>query len=329
MHSPRFFFLFVLHLLTVVVHAETEAELAARAAALHARIFTIDTHIDTPTLSLRRPGWDISQRHEWTTDFSQCDFPRMVEGGLKAGVFAVYVDQGPRTPAGYAAVRDNALRTFFRVHAVAERFPKDCGLALTADDGPRLMAVGKRALYLSIENGYAIGKDLTLIKTYHDLGARFFGFVHNLNNDLGDSAQPGVRQISSETEMALVFMVGITRVLGITMNPPDKRHLLQQIAAITAMERGKLSSYSPNGGPAASGSYTKLQRWESGKNHTRHIPTEEVPAVQAALAGYAHYQQLTAQYADLVIAETRQSLAEEKKRRRRPFASRKKRKSNN
>ena len=124
-------------------------------------------------------------------------------------------------------------------------------------------------------------------------------------------------------------MVGITRVLGITMNPPDKRHLLQQIAAITAMERGKLSSYSPNDGPAASGSYSKLQRWECGKNHTRHIPTEEVPAVQAALAGYAHYQQLTAQYADLVIAETRQSLAEEKKRRRRPFASRKKRKSNN
>ena len=113
------------------------------------------------------------------------------------------------------------------------------------------------------------------------------------------------------------------------MNPPDKRHLLQQIAAITAMERGKLSRYSPNGGPEASGSYYKLQRWERGKNHTRHIPTEEMPAVQAALAGYAQYQQLTAQYADRVIAETRQSLAEEKNRHRRPSASPKKRKSNN
>ena len=76
------------------------------------------------------------------------------------------------------------------LHALAERYSDQCGLALTAADGPRLQAAGKRALYLSIENGYAIGRDLTLIKTYHDLGARFFGFVHNGNNDLGDSSQP-------------------------------------------------------------------------------------------------------------------------------------------
>jgi membrane dipeptidase len=170
--------------------AETDAELAARAAALHARIFTIDTHLDTPTLSLRRPGWDITQRHDVPTDDSQVDFPRMREGGLKAAVFVVFVDQGKRTPEAFAAIRDNSIRSFLRVHALAERYPEQCGVALTADDGPRLQAAGKRALYLSIENGYAIGKDLTLLKTYHDLGARFFGFVHNGNNDLGDSSQP-------------------------------------------------------------------------------------------------------------------------------------------
>ncbi len=170
--------------------AETDAELAARAAALHTRIFTIDTHLDTATLSLRRTGWDIAQAHVKATDFSQCDFPRMREGGLKAGVFVVFVDQGPRTPEGFAAIRDTALRTFLRVNALAERYPAQCGIALTADDGPRLQAAGKLAIYLSIENGYAIGRDLTLIKTYHELGARFFGFVHNGNNDLGDSSQP-------------------------------------------------------------------------------------------------------------------------------------------
>jgi membrane dipeptidase len=170
--------------------AEDPAALAARAAALHAQIFTIDTHLDTPTLSLRRPGWEIAQRHEARTDFSQVDFPRMREGGLKAGVFVVYVEQGPRTPAGHAAARDNALRTFVRLREAAARHPQDCGLALTADDGPRLAATGRRALYLSIENGYAIGRDLSLLKTYHDLGARFFGFTHNGNTDLADSSQP-------------------------------------------------------------------------------------------------------------------------------------------
>ncbi len=39
----------------------------------------------------------------------------MVEGGLKAGVFVVYVDQGLRTPEGYATVRDNALRIYKKI----------------------------------------------------------------------------------------------------------------------------------------------------------------------------------------------------------------------
>ena len=171
--------------------AETDAELVARAAALHARSFTIDTHIDIPTSSLRRVGWDITQRHEVATDYSQCDFPRMREGGLKAGVFVVFVEQRARTPEGYAAARDSALRSFMRVRAVTERYADQCGLALTAADGPRIFASGKRAIYLSIENGFAVGQDLTLLKTYHDLGARFLGFVHNGNTDLADSSQPG------------------------------------------------------------------------------------------------------------------------------------------
>lgn len=98
------------------------------------------------------------------------------------------------------------------------------------------------------------------------------------------------------------------------MNSPDKSHLLQQIAAIPAMERGKLSQYSFKERSAAAGPYHKLQLWREGKNHTRYVSTEELPAVQAALAGYAQYRQLTEQYADLVIEETRQQIAGSKKK---------------
>ncbi len=98
------------------------------------------------------------------------------------------------------------------------------------------------------------------------------------------------------------------------MNTPTKQHLLQQIAAITAMERGKLSAYSFKERPGHSGPYYKLQSWQGGKNLTRYVPVDELPAVQAALEGYAHYQQLSQQYADLVIAETRQSIAASKKK---------------
>jgi hypothetical protein len=108
------------------------------------------------------------------------------------------------------------------------------------------------------------------------------------------------------------------------MNPSKKTHLLEQIAAIPAMERGKLSLHS-------SGRHQKLQSWQEGKNHTRHVSADELPAVEGALAGYAQYRQLTEEYADLVIQETRQGIASAKKKNRsRPLSSspRKKKSSN-
>ena len=108
------------------------------------------------------------------------------------------------------------------------------------------------------------------------------------------------------------------------MNQSKKTHLLEQIAAIPAMERGKLS-------PHSSGRHQKLQCWQEGRNHTRHVAADELPAVESALAGYAQYRQLTEAYADLVIQETRQNIAAaQKKHRSRPPSSlpRKKKSSN-
>ena len=113
------------------------------------------------------------------------------------------------------------------------------------------------------------------------------------------------------------------------MKHSQKQNILQQIADISTMERGKLSTYSFKDRPGANGPYHKLQQWHEGKNRTRYIPAEELPQVQAALAGYAQYQQLTAQYADAVIEETRKGIADSKKNSPRKSSSPKKRKSDN
>jgi membrane dipeptidase len=114
----------------------------------------------------------------------------MRDGGLKAAVFAVFLPQGPLTPAGYATVRDATLRGLMRVREMTARHADDCALAISAADAERIAQTGRRAILLSIENGYAIGRDLTLLQTYLDLGVRILGLVHNGHNDLGDSAQP-------------------------------------------------------------------------------------------------------------------------------------------
>lgn len=114
------------------------------------------------------------------------------------------------------------------------------------------------------------------------------------------------------------------------MNTPSKQHILQQIAAIPAMERGKLSAYCFKERSGASGPYHKLQHWQSGKNQTRYIPADQLSAVETALAGYARYQQLTEEYAQLVITETRQNIGALKKSKSRwPSSSPRKRKSSN
>jgi Family of unknown function (DUF6788) len=81
--------------------------------------------------------------------------------------------------------------------------------------------------------------------------------------------------------------------------------MLQQIAQIPSMERGKLSVIKES----ASGPFYKLQAREDGKNVTRYVPREQVPAVQQAIEGYKHFQALTEQYANEVITQTRAAIA--------------------
>lgn len=98
------------------------------------------------------------------------------------------------------------------------------------------------------------------------------------------------------------------------MNSLTKAQILAQIAQIQLMERGKLSTYTFPERSADSGPYYKLQCWENGKNCTRYIPLEHVPLLREALAGQAKFQELTQQYAQLVIAETREQLTSRSKK---------------
>src|SRR5271154_7086893 len=103
------------------------------------------------------------------------------------------------------------------------------------------------------------------------------------------------------------------------MNPPiTPQALLQQIAQIQHMERGKLCVLRE--GPH--GPYHNHQTWEQGKNVSRYVPQDQVAALQQAIAGYAHFQRLMEQYAQLPIQKSRAELAAGlKKKSQRPSSS--------
>lgn len=109
---------------------------------------------------------------------------------------------------------------------------------------------------------------------------------------------------------------------------PSANDLLTQMAQIPTMERGKLSSYRRAGRSKDADTYHRLQTWRDGKNHTRHVRPEELPALQAALAGYARYCDLSDQYVQLIVDRTRAQMAEGIKKKIQPYSRHFRRKSN-
>jgi membrane dipeptidase len=173
--------------LAAILSLSAGSAFAADALAVHQRLMVLDTHMDTP-INFTRPGWDIMSAHSFRDDLSQIDYPRMVQGGLDGGFFAVFTPQGPRTPEGYANARDAAIRRAVEIREMVARHADTFELALTAEDAEKIAARGKRIVFMSIENSYPLGKDLSLMKTFRDLGVRMIGPIHFTNNDLGDSA---------------------------------------------------------------------------------------------------------------------------------------------
>jgi membrane dipeptidase len=156
-----------------------------RARAIHERVLTIDTHDDIP-FNFATPEVDAGVRGP-----RQVDIPKMVEGGLDAAFFIVYVGQGPRTMEGNERAKEQALTKFRAIRRMAEEMhPDKIGIAYRADQVSRIARSGRRVAAIGIENGYVIGRDLTLIRRYYDLGARYMTLTHGGHNDIGDSATP-------------------------------------------------------------------------------------------------------------------------------------------
>lgn len=177
--------LLLLALLPLLANAQTTV--SPNTVALHQRLLVLDSHLDTP-LTLTRPGWNITERHGYRQDGSQVDLPRMREGGLDGGFFAVYTPQGPRTEEGRAYASAYGLATLTRIRDVIDRNPDSFALALTADDARRIAAQGKRVVFISMENADPLSSDPELLNTYYRQGLRMLGLVHFMNNDLADSA---------------------------------------------------------------------------------------------------------------------------------------------
>jgi membrane dipeptidase len=159
--------------------AALPADELAEARRIHSRSVGIDSHIDTLQWVLTRDA-DLSKRH---AEY-HVDIPRLIEGGMRAPYFALYV---PTYFAGSEAVR-RVLQLRDAMQRVLDRNPQKIELALTATDIQRIQRAGKIAAVLTVESGHAIADDLAVLRMLHKLGIRSMTLVHFRNNNWCDSS---------------------------------------------------------------------------------------------------------------------------------------------
>ncbi|SBV33515.1 Peptidase M19, renal dipeptidase [uncultured Sphingopyxis sp.] len=156
-------------------------------APLHSRMLVLDTHLDTP-LHFERAGWSFADRHALADDMAQLDIPRMKDGNLDGGFFAIYTEQGPLTAKGYADALAFARKRSDLIDSTIAKYPDAIAPARTAADALRLNKEGKLIAFKSMENSYPLGEDLSLLQEFYNKGLRLAGPVHSKDNQFADSA---------------------------------------------------------------------------------------------------------------------------------------------
>ena len=161
----------------------SEAMLYRKAKELHARIISVDSHCDTPMLFAK--GYRLEERSEKAL----VDLHKMREGALDVATMAAYIPQGDRNEASLEAATAMAERLLDGIKERANYNSEHVRLCNTPAQAKKAKREGKLVIMQAIENGYAIGKNLELIKHFHDRGVVYMTLCHNGDNDICDSAR--------------------------------------------------------------------------------------------------------------------------------------------
>jgi membrane dipeptidase len=212
----------------------SDSALVAKARAIHDRVIALDTHVDIDP-------------HNFTTDHpnytdrltTQVNLPKMLDGGLDAVFFSIFVGQGPLTPEGYQRAYDADMEKFAAVHRLAEQLaPGKIEIAYRADDVARIAAKGKKVALMGVENAYGIGTAITNIKKFYDQGARYMSLAHNGHSQMSDSntgERDGVWLYHGLSPLGKQAVAELNRVgIMIDISHPSKESMMQTLALTKA-----------------------------------------------------------------------------------------------
>ena len=159
-----------------------KADTFKMAKDIHTRILSVDTHTDTP-LWFTRGNFSVGMRKS-----NQVSIQKMEEGKLDAQFLAAFLAQKELDEVSSQKAVEKCHKMIEGIYADVAKYKDECGIALTEEDARRLKAKGKKAFFIGIENGYAIGKDIKNVKKYKDMGVQYMTLSHSYDNDICNSS---------------------------------------------------------------------------------------------------------------------------------------------
>lgn len=151
---------------------------AARALARDAVL--VDTHIDAPTELLAH--WADLGRSQPDREF---DFPRAREGGLDVAFLSIWTSAAQDEDGTAFEI---ANRQIDAIEALVQRHPGKFALLRSPRDVDGIVASGRVALPLGMENGAPLGGDLGRIEFFFHRGIRYITLAHSKPNALADAS---------------------------------------------------------------------------------------------------------------------------------------------
>ena len=161
----------------------TEATSFRKAKRLHNRILSLDSHCDTPMF------FDQDINFQSRDPKILVDLHKMTEGHLDASIMVAYLKQEGRDDASLLAATKKADRILDEIEQMVAKSPDFIGIAKTPTDLYQNKQDGRKSIMLGIENGYAIGKDLSNVERFRRRGVVYMTLCHNGDNDICDSAK--------------------------------------------------------------------------------------------------------------------------------------------
>ena len=156
----------------------------ADALRIHYDALVVDGHVDTPSLMLDR-GYRLADRHRG----DHLDLPRMVEGGLDAAFFSIYV---ARSYGEGGAATDRALAMIDEVLRQVDA-ADGAEVARTAADVRAIRQRGGRAVLMGLEGGHALQGSPEVLRQLWANGIRYVTLTHSNTNSWADAATDAPR----------------------------------------------------------------------------------------------------------------------------------------